>query len=113
MDDRKLRNPSSRLANPAAKLTTAQAAQIRHRLSRGETCAQLAVEYAVSDATIYRVRGGVTYVHLSERLGERALRCGCFSGETAHPRRLGVGRPLRRRDVFPGLSCDLSSGAGL
>jgi hypothetical protein len=44
-----------------AKLTNAQAAQIRERLRAGERCGPLAREFGLSHKTVWQIKHGVTY----------------------------------------------------
>ena len=47
--------------NPQAKLTNAQAAQIKRRLSRGDSIWILAKHYRVSHSAIWQIKKGKTW----------------------------------------------------
>jgi len=47
--------------HPRAKLTNAQAAQIRLRLLEGERVGPLAREYGLHHKTVWQIKHGITY----------------------------------------------------
>lgn len=76
----------SGLRSPSRKLSEECAAEVRRRVTAGESQRSLEAEFGVSSATLSRLCQGKTYMPITNRRGEDARPCKLFQDPTGEPK---------------------------